>query len=310
MARKQKISKRQGPHHTYASLVTAASDAIIETRKEYGKIEELSLSAARNEIGGRHNGPTEAALDETGIKKTRDRRELVQVKAQNRIMSMKEKRPVRQLLKAASKDKNIMGDRWLKAAKSACKAGEEKLGHKSSKPKTMRNKMLNEIFSKVHEKRTKKKKERPQSVFPALVHAARMKKHGHKYPAVTSWPHTVLGYSMQRQITSSAHFFNGCTHLGGEVNNKKCPHCGASMESEEHVQLRCPKYKPERLRLLENTGWPRNEEQLTKKDAVRWMVPDASKAKCSEGKMAKSIQEFCQAIAWTRGDRKMNEDEE
>ena len=24
----------------------------------------------------------------------------------------------------------------------------------------------------------------------------------------------------------------------------------------------------------------------------------------------KSIQEFCQAIAWTRGDRKMNEDEE
>ena len=50
--------------------------------------------------------------------------------------------------------------------------------------------MLNEIFSKVHEKRTKKKKERPQSVFPALVHAARMKKHGHKYPAVTSWPHT------------------------------------------------------------------------------------------------------------------------
>ena len=82
------------------------------------------------------------------------------------------------------------------------------------------------------------------------------------------------------------------------------------MESEEHVLLRCPKYKPERLRLLENTGWPRNEEQLTKKDAVRWMVPDASKAKCSEEKMAKSIQEFCQAIAWTRGDRKMNEDEE
>ena len=78
----------------------------------------------------------------------------------------------------------------------------------------------------------------------------------------------------------------------------------------EHALLRCPKYKSERTCLLEKTRYTRKEEQLTMKDAVRWMVPDASKAKCSEEIMAKSIQEFCQKIAMTRGDRKNNEIEE
>ena len=32
-------------------------------------------------------------------------------------------------------------------------------------------------------------------------------------------------------------------------------------------------------------------------------TPSATQAKCSEGQMATSVQEFCQAIAWTRGSR-------
>ena len=71
-----------------------------------------------------------------------------------------------------------------------------------------------------------------------------------------------------------------------------------------------PKIQVRKNLFIGKTRYTRKEEQLTMKDAVRWMVPDASKAKCSEEIMAKSIQEFCQKIAMTRGDRKNNENEE
>ena len=155
-----------------------------------------------------------------------------------------------------------------------------------------------------------KGQKKPQSVFPDKVHAARVAKHGHAYPAVTARPHTVLGYSMQRQMSSSAHFHNGCTHQGAgssKAERKNCPHCGAMgnkvLESEEHALLWCPKHAPARRRLLEATGWPRDETALVAEDAVRWMVPSAAQATCSERQMATSVQEFCQAIAWTRGSR-------
>ena len=39
-------------------------------------------------------------------------------------------------------------------------------------------------------------------------------------------------------------------------------------------------------------------------DAVRWMVPDAAQAQCTEEVMATAVQEYCQAVAWTRSSRK------
>ena len=112
---------------------------------------------------------------------------------------------------------------------------------------------------------------------------------------------------MMRQLSSSAHFLNGCTHQGeGETrkDRKGCDHCGAAVESEEHALLWCPKHEGERRMFLETTGWPRGGTQLAASDAVLWMVPDARQAKCSEEEMATAVQEFCQSIAWTRSNRK------
>ena len=96
----------------------------------------------------------------------------------------------------------------------------------------------------------------------------------------------MLGYSMQRQMSSSAHFLYGCTHFGGGATKKDCPHCGAVPESEEHALLWCPKHRAARRHLLRSTGWPRGEAQLEAGDAVRWMLPDAAHAQCNDEAMA------------------------
>ena len=75
-------------------------------------------------------------------------------------------------------------------------------------------------------------------------------------------------------------------------------------ESEEHALLWCPKHGAARRQLLQTMGRPSDETQLTARDAVRWMVPDAAQARCSEAEMATAVQEFCQAIARTRSSRK------
>ena len=54
----------------------------------------------------------------------------------------------------------------------------------------------------------------------------------------------------------------------------------------------------------EDDGWPRGEAQLEAGDAVRWMVPDAAPAQCTDEAMATAVQEFCQEVAWTRNSRK------
>ena len=93
--------------------------------------------------------------------------------------------------------------------------------------------------------------------------------------------------------------------MGSQQQGKQpCPHCGAAIESEEHMLLRCPRHKDPRQKLLRDIGWPRDTTQLDEYDAVLWMVPDATHAACSEEKMATSVQEFCHAIALTRASRK------
>ena len=109
---------------------------------------------------------------------------------------------------------------------------------------------------------------------------------------------------MQRQLCSSTHFLNGCTHLGGDGNKYACVHCGAAREDEAHALLRCPKYSAARQQMLGNIGWPRNEADLVDQDAVRWMVPDASLARCSDLEFFVAVQKFCQEIAGTRNCRK------
>ena len=298
-----------------AALATAASDTTAKARdEEYGNVEKLSRAAAKNEIGGRHNGPTEVAYEEAGIKSTRDRREAAQAKAAFRVMRMPATQPVRKLLTAAAADKTVLGKGWHRAATAACKAASGELGKPSGRKRWEDNKVVNAEMKKVHAKRAtkakfdkKKDRKKAQSVFPDKVHAARIAKHGHAYPAETARPHTVLGYSMMRQLSSSTHFLNGCTHQGeGETrkDRKGCGHCGATVESEEHALLWCPKHEGERRMFLEATGWPRGGTQLAARDAVLWMVPDARQAKCSEEEMATVVQEFCQSIAWTRSNRK------
>ena len=295
-----------------AALATAASDATDKARHEqYAGIEKLTLAAAKNEIGGRHNCPNEAALEETGIKNTRDRRESARAKAHNRIMRMEVERPVRRLLEAAAADKSVLGKGWHRAANAACKAAAGKLGQPSGRKRGEDSKAVNAAMARVHAERAEKAKfdskkgqKKSQSVFPDKVHSARVRKHGHAYPAVTSRPRTVLGYSMQRQMSSSAHFHNGCTHLGAGAGKMDCPHCGATPESEEHALLWCAKHSEARRQLLGKTGWPRGEAHLVADDAVRWMVPDASQAQCTEEVMAAAVQEFCQVVAWTRSSRK------
>ena len=226
---------------------------------------------------------------------------------------MPAEQPVRRLLEAAAADEAILGKRWRKAAGAACKTAKGTLGQPTGRKRWEDNKAVNAAMKSAHEERAtaekfnkKEGRKKSQSVFPDKVHAARAKKHGHAYPAVTARPHTVLGYSMQRQLSASAHFHNGCTHQGrgtAEEDKKNCPHCEARVESEEHALLWCPKHEGPRRKLLQDIGWPRNETQLVSDDAVRWMVPDAAQAACSDGKMATAVQEFCTAIAWTRGSR-------
>jgi hypothetical protein len=228
-------------------------------------------------------------------------------------MRMPAKQPVRQLLSAAAADKTVLGKGWHRAATAACKAASGALGKPTGRKRWEDNKVVNAEMKKMHAKRAtkakfdkKKNRKKAQSVFPDKVHAARTAKHGHAYPAGTARPHTVLGYSMMRQLSSSAHFLNGCTHQGeGETrkHRKGCVHCGAAVESEEHALLWCPKLEGERRIFLETTGWPRDGTQLAASDAVLWMVPDARQAKCSEEEMATAVQEFCQSIAWTRSSR-------
>ena len=242
-----------------AALASAASDATAKARKEYWKIEELSRAAAKNEIGGRHNGPTVVAYEEAGIKSTRDRRETAQAKAALRIVRMPAEQPVRRLLEAAAADKDILGAGWRKAAVAACKIVKCTLGQPTGRSRWHDNKAVNAAMKSAHEERAtaekynkKEGRKKTQTVFPDKVHAARIKKHGHAYPAVTARAHTILGYSMQRQMSASAHFHNGCTQQGkgdtGE-DKKKCPHCEARIESEEHALLWCPKHEVPRRKL-------------------------------------------------------------
>ena len=88
------------------------------------------------------------------------------------------------------------------------------------------------------------------------------------------------------------------------MNKYACVHCGAAREDEAHALLRCPKYSAARQQMLGSIGWPRSEANLVEEDAVRFMVPDAGLARCTDLEFFVAVQKFCQAIAWTRNDRK------
>jgi hypothetical protein len=288
-----------------AAWATAASDSTGARREEYHGITKLTKTAAYNEIGGRHNGPLEAVMAETGIRPTRDRRESAIVKAHHRVMRMEAERPVRVLVEAAAADGKILGKGWNRAVRKACEAAGAKIGQATGRERWADNEAVNTAMGAVHRGRANKEmRKKAQCKFPGKVHAARMEKHGHTYPAVTSRSGLVLGYSMQRQLCSSTHFLNGCTHLGGDGNKYACVHCGAAREDEAHALLRCPKYSAARQQMLGTIGWPRNEADLVDQDAVRWMVPDASLARCSDLEFFEAVQKFCQEIAGTRNCRK------
>jgi hypothetical protein len=120
--------------------------------------------------------------------------------------------------------------------------------------------------------------------------AARAKPPGHHIP-----PREVAGLLTMRKKQENR---------TGDGNKYACVHCGAAREDEAHALLRYPRYSAARQQMLGTIGWPRNETDLVDQDAVRWMVPDASLARCSDLEFFEAVQKFCQEIAGTKNCRK------